>query len=177
MFGVGMLIATARKMASNQLDATRALRETGASDLEAVKKLVLPNNSFISIHKSIAACNSLRHLDLAKNALDRSAVAPLMGMTQLEWLNLSGNRIDSVAGFEKMRNLKVLNVSHNALTQVDSLAQLSALTVLVLNDNKITALPDLSNLKQLHTLGKNYFHLSRISELTPLFTLRSCVPQ
>ncbi len=74
----------------------------------------------------------------------------LSGVSTLEWIDLSGQRIKSVPeSIGRLRNLEGLLLPGNLLQRLpDSLCELSALKVLSVEQNQISALPE-----NLHTLS------------------------
>jgi hypothetical protein len=66
-----------------------------------------------------ADLRSVRRLDLSRNRL-RTVPAEVFRFTNLEVLNLSGNRIDRLPDLRGLVNLKVLDVSHNQLVSINA---------------------------------------------------------
>lgn len=87
----------------------------------------------------------------------------VLGMTELQELNLSHNRLTGAlpAEIRFLKNLRKLNLSYNDMTGVPAeVGQLSQLQTLDLSYNRFTGLPyelgNLSNLKVLSLTGNNY---------------------
>lgn len=81
----------------------------------------------------------LRLLNLSNNALEE--VANLSGLSDLEELNLSNNRIRHLPDLHtKLGNVKTLLLAQNRLTSLDGLAKLYGLVTLDVCSNRISEL-------------------------------------
>jgi Leucine-rich repeat (LRR) protein len=105
-------------------------------------------------------------------------ISGLENLTQLEVLDLSGNRIEKIEGLENLTNLKLLDLSVNGLgsngyiKKIEGLDSLKKLEALYLHENEIQTIENinhLTNLKRLtlHTneIGK-YENMDALSKLT-----------
>jgi Leucine-rich repeat (LRR) protein len=101
----------------------------------------------------------IKSLKLTKNQIRSIAVDELSLYTELQYLDLSGNEIESVqrGAFYRLSRLKVLRLGSNLLTELspDQFVGLSSLQVLDLSDNAISRLPTaaFSDLRQLEALN------------------------
>lgn len=111
---------------------------------------------------------SITNLYLSLNAV--SGWTSLMGLTQLETLDLGYTALADLTPLSALTNLQRLYVDHNALTNVNGLEQLRRLQVLLAQQNalaEITALAGATNLAQL-SLADN-----QLVSLAPLAGLRA----
>jgi hypothetical protein len=99
-----------------------------------------------------AELHSLRRLDLSFNRL-RTVPAQVFRLTNLEVLNLAGNRIERLPDLRSLINLQVLDLSHNELTSIDANALPESLEELHLNDNYLKIPLVLSRIKVLSVGG------------------------
>lgn len=99
----------------------------------------------------------------------------LKGLTNLEYLDLSGTKLSSVASLASLKNLRVLYLQRNTISDITSLKGLTKLQILSLNGNKvsnITALTPLIQLTELYlreNLIKDFSPLTRLSRLNVLY--------
>ncbi len=113
------------------------------------------------------------NLDGFRNQL--TDVKGLEKLTQLEWLDLSGNQLTNVTGLEKLDQLEYLDLSNNNLTDVTGLETLTQLETLYLRDNKLTELKGLEKLAKLKLLwpsGNQLTDVKGLEKLTQLKKLR-----
>jgi Leucine-rich repeat (LRR) protein len=90
----------------------------------------------------------------------------------LEELSLENNRIETLAGLEKLTKLTTLNVSWNySLRDVTALTDMTALTTVMLDYNQIRAIPDLSELHELTSLSARNNKIYDIGGLTGMRAL------
>ncbi|KAJ1503265.1 hypothetical protein HMI56_002237 [Coelomomyces lativittatus] len=114
---------------------------------------------------------SLKELDLYDNSI--VDLSPLHRLTQLEYLDVSFNRIKSIPKnvFQHMPHLKELYLASNRITQIEHLDGLHQLVTLELGANRIKVLDNLTPCVQLQSLwlGKNKLtELNHVSVLTQL---------
>lgn len=140
------------------------------SGLGSLYRLDLSSNQLESLPPGMLAnLPNLKHLSLDFNHLAKVPLG-LNGLTNLEWLALTGNPLaevapDLLAGLIRLRNLRLSNVGLETLPP-DVFAGLAELEELVLTLNELTSLPagifdDLSKLEDLR-LSRN-----RLRELPP----------
>mmetsp|Transcript_27029 Transcript_27029/g.50529 ORF Transcript_27029/g.50529 Transcript_27029/m.50529 type:complete len:893 (-) Transcript_27029:266-2944(-) len=98
-----------------------------------------------------------KELDLSDNCIDKlSRGFPL----SLIALDLSNNRLPSLAGFENLRNIRMLRLQHNKIASTWGLQECVNLVHLDLTHNRIQVVEGLESLSQLRTLllTKNYIN-------------------
>ncbi|XP_073675844.1 extracellular matrix protein 2 [Garra rufa] len=113
----------------------------------------------------------VRSLFLADNKISKIPSHALAGLPNLEWLDLSKNKLDDFSlgpdVFRNLTKLRRLNLDGNNLTKVPALPP--SLAELKINDNKLSGLTPHSfkGLSQLLTLEleDNYFHDGNVSPL------------
>jgi Leucine-rich repeat (LRR) protein len=125
----------------------------------ALEDLNLGYNTLEELPSALAAlAPSLRRLWAEDNRLGPAFPAPVLALTRLTCLNLSGNAITSVPeGLSALRSLEELSIGSNGLTALpDGLGKLTALRTLVLRGNALARLPDsLGDLASLQLLAVN----------------------
>ena len=129
--------------------------------LTALPALPLPRLSKLLISENeIATCAAfeghanLRHLDLSTNKL--TSLAGLANMPKLELLNVSANEITdfpqgSLAG---MNSLSVLYLGKNKIVSLEGFPRLPALELLGLSENQVADIKQLDHLKH-NTMLRN----------------------
>ncbi|XP_050972692.1 extracellular matrix protein 2 isoform X2 [Labeo rohita] len=113
----------------------------------------------------------VRSLFLADNKISKIPSHALAGLPNLEWLDLSKNKLDDFSlgpdVFRNLTKLRRLNLDGNNFTKVPALPP--SLVELKINDNKLSGLTPHSfkGLSQLLTLEleDNYFHDGNVSPL------------
>ncbi|XP_067268835.1 extracellular matrix protein 2 [Pseudorasbora parva] len=113
----------------------------------------------------------VRSLFLADNKISKIPAHALAGLPNLEWLDLSKNKLDDFSlgpdVFQNLTKLRRLNLDGNNFTKVPALPP--SLVELKINDNKLSGLTPRSfkGLSQLLTLEleDNYFHDGNVSPL------------
>ncbi|XP_056115625.1 extracellular matrix protein 2 [Rhinichthys klamathensis goyatoka] len=113
----------------------------------------------------------VRSLFLADNKISKIPAHALAGLPNLEWLDLSKNKLDDFSlgldVFQNLTKLRRLNLDGNNFTKVPALPP--SLLELKINDNKLSGLTPHSfkGLSQLLTLEleDNYFHDGNVSPL------------
>ncbi|XP_024240375.1 extracellular matrix protein 2-like [Oncorhynchus tshawytscha] len=125
------------------------------------------------VHIPILSDQGVKTLYLADNKINKIPPRALAGLPNLEWLDLSKNKLDdssiSPDLFQNLTQLRRLNLDGNNLTKVPSILPPS-LVELKINDNKILGLTPSSfkGLSKLLTLEleDNQFHDGNVSPLT-----------
>ncbi|XDV49362.1 hypothetical protein PO909_018630, partial [Leuciscus waleckii] len=115
--------------------------------------------------------SGVRSLFLADNKISKIPAHALAGLPNLEWLDLSKNKLDDFSlglnVFQNLTKLRRLNLDGNNFTKVPALPP--SLVELKINDNKLSGLTPHSfkGLSQLLTLDleDNYFHDGNVSPL------------
>ncbi|TYZ63586.1 hypothetical protein PybrP1_010880 [[Pythium] brassicae (nom. inval.)] len=102
-----------------------ALDDAPLALLPAVKTLRLGQNELRSL-APLRACANLQELDVSFNRLD-SVTGAHWVLPQIVSLDLSHNALSSTAGLERLFTLEVLNLSHNAIASIAEVGYLVAL--------------------------------------------------
>ena len=71
------------------------------------------------------------------NIIEEIPTDALESLTQLEWLDLSFNNIETISGLDGLVNLRDLSLAHNRIQKVKNLDALKHLQVLSLANNLI----------------------------------------
>ena len=135
----------------------------------AIANLLSPANTlaFITI-QGISYSTSLTSLDLRSRGLTSADIALLPYMTNLQSLNLGGNRISDLMPLSGLMKLERLFLISNEISDLTPLRGLVNLQLLAVNNNEISEITALSGLFRLSdlTLSNN-----QISDITPLSRL------
>lgn len=91
--------------------------------------------------------------------------------TGIQILNLSGNRIQKIEGFDALTALHTLYLSGNMIQKIEGLQNLMALQILNVNDNMIQKIEGLKNLKILRGLHLSGNRIQKIEGLNDLIDL------
>jgi hypothetical protein len=89
---------------------------------------------------------SLMFLEIRSRQLNDSNIASLAGLTNLQSLNLSHNRISDITPLASLENLRFLDLRDNQISDISHLANLDNLSSLHLNNNPITVWSPVSHL-------------------------------
>ena len=103
-----------------------------------------------------------------------SNFSPLLGLTQLTTLDLSGNSILDISALGDLTNLTALILYSNSISDISALGGLTQLTSLNLGGNSVSDISALSGLTQLTTLnlgGNSVSDISALGGLTQLIGL------
>jgi Leucine-rich repeat (LRR) protein len=118
--------------------------------LKNLKVLDLENNR-IGEMKNLQMCTGLLHLNLSQCRI--SKVQGLTSLLALEYLNLSGNNIETIDNaLKKCRNLLEVDLSDNRIVDLEGLSGLRKLSVLRLERNALTSLKSIPRLVDLEEL-------------------------
>ncbi|KAK9700730.1 hypothetical protein K7432_012051 [Basidiobolus ranarum] len=117
--------------------------------------------------EDISCCVSLRKLNLSQNAIKAAdALSGIQYNSELTWLNLSGNQLESLEGIQRLKKLSVLNLSHNKVNRISQhVTNLTALKALILGHNSIKRIENIGNLRELNTIVISH---NKLEEL-PMF--------
>lgn len=108
-----------------------------AGDLNSIKKLYLADMQLDSLDElGKYNLSGLEQLTASGNNLNK---VPLLKAPQITYLDLSGNKIDDIAGLGRMPTLKNILLSDNRMTNIGDLSVFAKLTTLDLSNNKITS--------------------------------------
>jgi hypothetical protein len=109
---------------------------------------------------------NLNYLNLAGDkAVDAS---PLSGLFLLTFLDLSDNPVTNLQVLSFLTNLSTLYLAENSLTNISFLTNLSNLTLLNLETNRLT---DISPLANLPILGELFLGQNRLTDIATLTNL------
>ena len=111
----------------------------GISHLRQLKTLRLDGNEIERVGKAdLGRLSALTALDLSANRIESLAGA-LDGLPALEELNVSDNKLATLEGVSRCTKLSELDASRNAIGSLKGLATLTRLDVLRLSSNQITS--------------------------------------
>ncbi|KAE9415436.1 hypothetical protein Angca_006841, partial [Angiostrongylus cantonensis] len=133
--------------------------------------LNLANNSFPIIERFPNNYSNLHTLRLDKCAIQKISVQALISLSNVRVLDLSRNRLRTIAFGRGNFALTTLNLSHNSLRYLPDLSGLRSLRVLDLSNNEIlTVIPDYlpPNVESLRLAANNITHLGPWPFLTRL---------
>ena len=88
----------------------------------------------------LAACVNLVELEIVGMTLSNEQLAALAGLTKLESLNLSGNRISDLSPIAGLTKLESLNLHENRISDLSPIARLTNLRTLDISANPIADL-------------------------------------
>ena len=125
---------------------------------------------------TIEILNNEKKLDLSEKGLSNiSDISALANLTNLQTLNLSGNKIISdISALRNLTNLQTLYLSNNNISDISALGGLTNLTELDWSYNKnisIGALANLPNLQTLDLSGNGIISIGELGSLPNLQTL------
>ncbi len=139
----------------------------------------------ISSIAELAACASVRFLDIARNPV--ADLAPLADQVAMTHLRASATKVTSVASLRKLTRLFELRLGGAPLASLDGLEACRALEILELDDTAVTSLAPLAGVAALRRctfsgapvadlaplashvgLGRVDCSASRVTDLTPL---------
>jgi Leucine-rich repeat (LRR) protein len=140
----------------------------GIKGLPHLRYLNLYGNKLMMIH--LESLINLQYLNLSKNRITETI--GLENLTNLKDLHLSRNQITHMRGFDHLTNLEKLYLSGNQLTEITGLDNLANLKELYLNENQITCIKGLENLSHLEILDLSHNQIARIQGIDRLTHLR-----
>ncbi len=123
----------------------------------------------ISDMSFVAGLSSLQYLDISYNKI--SKIHGLEGLASLQQLNLGFNLISDVNGLKGLPSLKQLDLSLNKIRKIRGLEGLPSLLQLDLSFNQINEIHGLEGLSSLHRLDLSRNQISEISGLEGLSSL------
>ncbi|QRV77784.1 Septation initiation network scaffold protein cdc11 [Ceratobasidium sp. AG-Ba] len=153
------------------------LSKKGIESLARLKEF-LPNLDRLDVQgneltylSGIPMC--LRELNVAKNQL--TSLTSYAHLANLEILDISNNRIESVAQLKCLRHLRELSAAGNTISDLSGIAQTTSLTKINLKGNclKVLSLEDCSwpHVEHIDFSGNNMKSIVGLSGLTTLVTL------
>jgi hypothetical protein len=112
-------------LADNSLTSIRATSLAPLSN--TLQSLDLSSNLFTEIPDSLATLTALRSLNLANCMIDSLHSLTRNPLPAITALNLRGNRLQSIAGVEKLYPLERLDLRENRLTDPTEIARLTGI--------------------------------------------------
>ncbi|CAL6050265.1 leucine-rich_repeat-containing protein [Hexamita inflata] len=185
-FGKNVRIECNQKDSQTVLNKIKNINATFKVEVEEFRLLQIQNDnelenlSFVNkfnIQKLVVNdCNNVKFHGVANvkalkvNECGLQSIDGIQNWNQLLELNLSGNKLESVAQLENLTQLKVLNlgssiISQNQIENVEPLRGLVNLTNLYLDSNQIQNVEPLRGLVNLTTLQ---LYLNQIQNVEPL---------
>lgn len=137
--------------------------------LENLKKLIISNgidNYGIKDVSCISKLVNLEYLDISGNKISQYDF--LSTLIRLKYLNLGGNLISDIHFLKQVPHLEILLLYRNSISSIHVLEKFSNLHRLDIEANLISHLTPLKNLNQLKFLDAG---INRISDLSPLENL------
>ena len=135
--------------------------------------LDVANNGITNL-TGLEYAHNLRQLNLGSEYIEGegyvnsntvSNLSPLIGLTELEDLNLTNTILVDWSALSELTNLIFLYLQNTNISDVSPLSELTQLTWLVLDDNKISDVSALSGLTNLISLGLNNNKILDVSAL------------
>ena len=125
----------------------------------------IQKNSLTSIPKSVRQNRRLESLWLGNNDLADVTMKPLIGLRQLNDLNLYNAGLTRIPrNIKRLKHLTVLDLYYNKFTELPrQLGRLKRLEQLALSHNTLTELP--AGLTKLRQLQQLYIHHNQLSQL------------
>jgi hypothetical protein len=145
--------------------------ELTAEDLGSLQELDAPYREISSL-SGLEAATNLNFVNLEGNRI--ADASPLAGLTGLEVISLNENRLTTGAAFANLVNLHVLLLNDNDIQDVNWLAGLTQLTSLGLMFNPLgncDVVAGLHNLSELYLNGTGISEVSFVSGLNNLTVL------
>ncbi len=146
-------------------------------EMAALTRLEAPNANITDL-TGLEFATNLTYLDLGFDTEGRrinsnsvSNLSPLVGLTQLTYLNLWGNSISDISPLAGLTKLTQLELSDNSISDISSVAGLTNLTYLDLDGNSISDISGVSELTNLTRLELGGSGGSNLSDLSPLANL------
>nr|XP_054763599.1 protein phosphatase 1 regulatory subunit 7-like [Lytechinus pictus] len=154
------------KLYDNRISAIANIERTIGKGLALSRKLKvlrIDSNYLGKIEaRELAACSQLTYLDISSNKLD--SLAALNKLMELEELRATHNCLRAVTDLKRCRKLQEIDVSNNKIADLSGIKGLHNLTVLRISHNQLTVdtLKAVERLRSLHTLDVSH---NKISEL------------
>ena len=136
---------------------------SGVGNFPNLEELYLSHKAFCDI-SPIAKLTELKKLDLDWGSQCVSDIEPLRGLRKLEWLDLDGQRVATLAPLANHPRLRDLNIGHNDLSTLDELGTIGALNYLHAHRNRLVN-PSLSNFPNLRGVNLDGNNLSALEEV------------
>ena len=117
------------------LSSNSIVNITSLQDLVNLEDLYLGSNEIVDI-SPLASLTNLKELSLGSNN-DISDVSSLVGLVNLEFLQLADNAISDVSALSGLVNLLSLTLTNNSIVDVSPLANLVGLETLFISGNPV----------------------------------------
>ncbi|MDL2212147.1 leucine-rich repeat domain-containing protein [Erysipelotrichaceae bacterium OttesenSCG-928-M19] len=140
------------------------LEKVDLTTFDKVEKLVVKNCDLKAIPTKIYTLKNLTHLDLANNQIEK-VDQKLNVLTKLQSLNLRNNLINDFDEITNLTNLEYLDLSGNNLFKTTSIKNFTKLKKLNLSYNGLNYIVDLEGLKNLKTVDFSYNQLVKLPKL------------
>ena len=121
------------------------------------------NSNSVSNLSPLVGLTQLIYLDLWGNSI--SDISPLAGLTKLTELELSNNSISDISSVAGLTNLRYLDLDGNSISDISGVSELTNLTRLEVGGSNLSDLSPLTNLTNLTIL---WLYGNNISDLSPL---------
>ncbi|MBQ9980070.1 MAG: leucine-rich repeat domain-containing protein [Oscillospiraceae bacterium] len=136
--------------------------------LEGLRTLVISEQDRVDM-EALKLLPKLTELTLSHCSITSQDLPAIGELTNLEYLNLTGNRVASLHDLEGLTKLTRLSLKNNSLADLDRIEALTALQVLDISGNAVEDISPLAETKNLRELyGENLL----ISDLAPLSGLK-----
>lgn len=126
----------------------------GIGNILKLKRLDLSNNFLEIILSQIGSLYNLEELILSKNKIKQIQPGSLARLSNLKYLDLHNNNLDSFSEIPNSIKLDCLILGYNRIVDIVNLRHCPNLTVLDINNNKLENFPEeVLNLKNIITLN------------------------
>ncbi|CAG5123950.1 unnamed protein product [Candidula unifasciata] len=140
----------------------------GLCNLKKLQCLRLDSNQISKLEiPELVSCSNITSLDLSHNRLE--TLAPLSYLPNLSELFASGNRIKNTGDLTKCKKLQEVDLSRNQISDLSGLANLPNLQILDVSHNLIKTLNSLIKLRSLEELNINTNYVKVLSCVASLF--------
>lgn len=112
---------------------------------------------------------AITYMDLSSNYINSSSIKSFISISDtLRFLNLSGNKITSLANISKLENLMCLILTNNKIKDISPLADMTNLNTLLLGQNSISEVPIkvFQRMRLLRKLVLSHNELKEVPDLT-----------
>ncbi|XP_022084871.1 protein phosphatase 1 regulatory subunit 7-like [Acanthaster planci] len=140
------------------------------SSLKKLKVLRLDSNCLRKLEsREIAACSQLTFLDISSNKIE--TLTSLNCLSALEELHATHNGLRAVTDLSRCKKLNEVNLSYNKLTDISGLKGLPHVTILNLSHNSLTTghMKALGKARSLQNLDVSNNQLAEVTCITELF--------